>query len=133
LFDHDAAFRTLISHIPLLDGHSKNYHDLYGSRCNDIDWIPITGREFQEVVDKTNQFLIEIGNIKMFNRWALDRSNVGDRRKKKLERDLTELWETDRPESSDQYLQQDRDLHGRVITQFDYQAPTWAESSWLRR
>lgn len=133
LFYNDESFRQLIKHVPLLDGHSKSFHDLYGDHCDEIDWIPITGRGSQEVVDKTSAFLVEIGNIKLFNRWAWDRSYMSVPRKKQLEQDLAKLWETDRPASSDQYLQRDRDLHHRVITRFDYKAPTWAESSWLRR
>jgi hypothetical protein len=133
LFHNDESFRQLVRHVPLLDGHSKSFYDLYGDRCKDIDWIPITGRKSQEVIDKTNDFLIEIGNVKMFNRWAWNKANVSNPWKKKLEQDLTELWETDRPESADRYLQNDRDLHRCVITQFDYEGSCWAESSWLRR
>jgi hypothetical protein len=131
LFYNDESFRQLIKHVPLLDGHSLSYYDVYGNQCEDIDWIPITGRSHQEVVDKTNEFLVEIGNIKLFNRYAWDHAHIGDSKKKKLEQDLTELWEIDRPESSDQYLQRDRDLYRRVITQFDFKGATWATSSWL--
>jgi hypothetical protein len=106
---------------------------VYGDQCEAIDWIPITGRGHQEVVDKTNQFLIDIGNINLFNRYAWDNANVSDPRKKKLEQDLTDLWEIDRPESSDQYLQRDRDLYRRVIAQFNFKGETWATSSWLKR
>jgi hypothetical protein len=133
LFYNDESFRTLIKHVPLLDGHSKSFYELYGNHCEDIDWIPITDRTSQEVIDKTNEFLIGMGNIKIFNRWAWDRANPSGSRKKQLEQDLAKLWELDRPASSDQYLQRDRDLHHRVITQFNYNAPNWAESSWLRR
>jgi hypothetical protein len=133
LFYNNEEFRKSIEHLVLLDRHSVSLFDLYGDHCKEIDWIPLTGRGRQQVIDKTNQFLVEIGNVKIFNRWAWDFEHVGTLEKKKLEQDLAELWSIGRPTSADQYLQRDRDLHNHVITRFDYDAPTWAESSWLRR
>jgi hypothetical protein len=132
LFYNDQEFQRSIEHLALLDRHSLSLFDLYGDRCEEIDWIPITGRDHQQVVDKTSKFLFETSNIRVFNRWAWDHEHVGVSQKKKLEQDLAKLWAVNRPESADQYLQQDRHLHHRVITQFDYEAAAWADSSWLR-
>jgi len=132
LFYNDQSFRRSIEHLALLDRHSLSFFDLYGDHCEEIDWIPLTGRGRQQVTDKTNEFLVEIGNIKVFNRWAWDHEHVGTPEKKKLEQDLAELWAVDRPESADWYLQRDRELYRRVISKFNYDAATWPESSWLR-
>lgn len=132
LFYNDQTFQKSIEHLAMLDRHSVSFFDLYGDRCEEIDWIPITGCEHQQVVDKTGAFLEEIGKIKM-NKWAWDFKHAGTPQKKKLAQDLAELWAVNRPESSDLYLQKDRDLHTRVSTQFNYEGLTWAQSSWLRQ
>jgi hypothetical protein len=139
LFYQNETFKKFIEHIPGLDQHSVSYHDQYGNYCNLIDWIPLSGRshEFtwwltpEESTAKTDLLLRHHG-VKVFDRWAWDRKNSSSDRQKQLEKDLEELWQKDRPHWTDWYLQRDRELYRRVISKFNHEAATWADSSWLR-
>ena len=139
LFYQNETFKKFIAHVPSLDQHSISYHDQYGNYCNLIDWIPLSGRshEFtwwltpEESVAKTDLLLRHHG-VKVFDRWAWDRINSSSDRQKQLEKDLGELWQKDQPNWTSWYLQRDRELYNRVISKFNYEAATWAESSWLR-
>ena len=74
LFYHNETFRKFVAHTPALDQHSVSYHDQYGNYCNQIDWIPLTGRSYEQSVAKTDQLLRYYG-IKIFNNWNWDRAH----------------------------------------------------------
>jgi hypothetical protein len=138
LFYQNSTFKKFIAHIPGLDQHSASYHDQYGNYCNQIDWIPLSGRSHEhtwwltheEVVAKTDLLLRHHG-IKVFDRWAWNQKNSSSDRQKQLEKDLTELWCTDQPDWANWHLQRDRELYQRVISKFNYNVATWPESTWL--
>jgi hypothetical protein len=82
-------------------------------------------------VAKTDLLLRHYG-VKVFDRWAWDQVHKSTDRQKKLVKDIQELWSQDQPVWTDWYLQRDRELYRRVISKFNYTAPTWADSTWLR-
>jgi hypothetical protein len=139
LFYQNQPFRKFIAHVPGLDQHSLSYHDQYGNYCNLIDWIPLSGSSHgstwflshEESIARTDLLLRHHG-IKVFNNWARDQSNISGERQKTLQKDIQELWSKDQPPWIDWYLHRDRELYNRVITKFNYDAPSWTESSWLR-
>ena len=139
LFYLNETFRKFIAHVPSLDQHSISYHDQYGNYCNLIDWIPLSGRSHdftwwlthEESTAKTD-LLLQHHGIKVFNRWGWDREHRSTDRQKKLQKDIEEVWQKNQPHWTDWYLQRDRELYNRVISKFNYEAATWAESSWLR-
>jgi hypothetical protein len=139
LFYNNETFSKFIARIHALDQHSLSYHDQYGNYCNLIDWIPLSGSSHgftwwlthEESKAKTDLFLQHHG-IKVFNRWAWNQSRRSSDQQKKLEKDLEELWNNYQPEWGDWYLNRDRELYNRVISKFNYEAATWAESTWLR-
>ena len=131
LFSLTDAFKKFIAHIPTLDQHSVSYHDQYGNYCNIIDWIPLSDHSHEESIAKTDLLLRHHG-IKVFDRWNWNQTHCSPDRQKKLEKDLEELWNKDQPHRGDWYLRRDRELYQRVISKFNYDGATWAESSWLR-
>jgi len=131
LFYRNEIFRRYIAHVHGLDQHSVSYHDHYENYCNQIDWIPLSGRSHEESTAKTDLLLRHHG-IRVFDRWAWDQTHRSTVRQKKLEKDIQELWDRDQPDWRDWYLQRDRELYNRVITKFNNDASTWPESSWLR-
>jgi hypothetical protein len=130
LFYHSETFRRFVAHTPALDQHSVSYHDQYGNYCNQIDWIPLTGRSHEQSVAKTDQ-LLRYNGIKVFDRWSWDREHLSTDRQKKLQKDLEDLWCKDQPFWLDWYLHRDRDLYRRIVEKFNHDSETWHESSWL--
>ena len=137
LFYQNETFKKFIAPIPCLDLHSASYYDQYGNYCNQIDWIPLSGRSHEhtwwltheEVVAKTDLLLRHHG-IKVFDRWSWEQTHCSSDRQKKLVADLEDLW-CEQPDWANWYLQRDRELYHRVISRFNYAAATWPESSWL--
>jgi hypothetical protein len=132
LFYHSETFKKFVAHIPTLDQHSVSYHDQYGNYCNQIDWIPLTGRSHEQSVAKTDQLLQYYG-IKLFNNWAWKRQHISTDQQKKLQKDLEDIWSQDQPFWLEWYLERDRDLYRRVMAKFNRDGDTWPQSSWLGR
>jgi hypothetical protein len=130
LFYHSETFRKFVTHTPTLDQHSVSYHDQYGNYCNQIDWIPLTGRSHEQSVAKTDQLLRYYG-IKIFNNWNWEREHISSDRQKKLQKDLEDIWCKDQPFWLEWYLERDRALYRRVVEKFNHDAEAWHESSWL--
>lgn len=130
LFYHNETFKKFIAHTPSLDQHSTSYYDQYGNYCNQIDWIPLSGRSHAEVVAKTD-LLLQHHGIKVFNRWDWGRIHPSSDRQKKLQKDLEDLWCKDQPFWTSWYLERDRLLYHRVMAKFNHDGATWPETSWL--
>jgi hypothetical protein len=130
LFYQNQTFRKFVAHTPSLDQHSTSYHDQYGNYCNQIDWIPLSGRSHKESVAKT-ELLLQHHGIKVFDNWAWNQEHPSTDRKKKLQKDLQDLWCNNQPVWTSWYLERDWLLYHRVMAKFNYDGETWHETSWL--
>jgi hypothetical protein len=124
-------YRTFIQQTPVLDQHTVSYHENFGERCDQIDWIPVDSNNHQVTADLTSRLVYDQG-IFVFNHWHWPFKHPSPPEKRLLEQQVAVCLAEVATPAVDEYLRKDHVLYQQVIDRFDSTAKTWAETTWLR-
>lgn len=131
MFFNNPEFKKFVSTVPVFDDHTASYHDQLGSYCRLVDWIPISGKDPEEITGLTELLLYDHG-IRILNRWNRDHARPANDELKKLQLAVRDCLAETYQDGVYRYLYNDCVLYNRVCANFDPSKPRWAEVSWLR-
>ena len=132
LLEQDKNFQKFIRWIPCTDEHTVSLHDMYGSWCHSIDWIPLYP-DHGMTIAATEKLLKTYGQQQF--PWDHDEARPASDHMKKLAQRLRDLWgpQAHLPGQSEAYLSRDIDLYTAVMQKFNPRGDTWHRCSWLRQ
>lgn len=129
---NDSEFQKVIDLGFGFDNHTSSYFDLFGLRCNNIDWIPISGKSHEQVLAETTRYL-NLNGILLVN--YSTEFNEGSKELHDLEKSVKhnfEKFEEVESYSLLKYLYNDFELYENIIDRFYPAATTLKEMSWLK-
>jgi hypothetical protein len=133
LFHDNTNFQNFIKNAVALDEHTSSYHDTFGNLVYHIDWIPISDYTHEQVIGFTERLMRHYG-IRTLKNWDYNNVHRTHPEKKAMELKLKELCSKNGtwPQSIYWHLEKDVRLYRHIDRQFDSEALTWHDTSWLR-
>lgn len=127
----DPIFQKVVDYGLGFDNHTSSYFDIFGLRCNNIDWIPISGKSHEQVIVETTRYL-NLNNILLVN--FSNEFNESPADLKELERAVKNNFEKFTEIESYsllKYLYNDFVLYENIVDRFYPAGETLKDMSWL--